>query len=408
MLLGTVRIPKAIAFVNSIDHWAWRVLTVWRLITGEYPPQPGGVSDYSRLVANGLAAAGDSVHVYAPPIRASEYSDLGVEIHRLPGHFDPRSLGRLGRELHSLSGGTAGEVVLVQYVPHAFGFKAMNLAFCFWLYALSRTKRRIIVMFHEATAPWQRGQPVKLQVLASVTAAMAMLAARAATLIFVAIPAWKNRLARFAGRTRMEWLPVPSNVPVTEDADAVSEMRRGLNAKTIIGHFGTNDNAISQSVKLVIPQVLEVSPAVRILLIGRNSMVLKESIAEGRPGLANRIHATGGLPEKGISVALSSSDLMLQPYPDGVSTRRGSVMAALAHQRAIVTTAGILTEPLWSESGAVAVTPVGDHTAMSAELMRLIRDEDERHRIGSAGKRLYDERFALHHTIRVLRENASA
>jgi hypothetical protein len=383
-------------------------LTVWRLITGEYPPQNGGVSDYSRLVANGLADAGDSVHVYAPPISASEYQHRAVEIHRLPGHFDPRSLGRLGRELHNISGGSAGEIVLVQYVPHAFGLKAMNLPFCLWLYTLSKTKRRIAVMFHEATVPWQRGQPVKLQVLASVTAAMAMLVARAASLIFVAIPAWKNRLARFAGRTRMEWLPVPSSVPVAEDTDAVTEMRQGLNAKTIIGHFGTNDNAISQSLRLFIPQVLQASPAVAILLIGRDSIALKESIAEGRPRLASRIHATGGLPEKGISVALSSCDLMLQPYPDGVSTRRSSVMAALAHQRAIVTTAGILTEPLWSESGPVVVTPVGDHAAMSMALKRLIGDEEERRRIGSAGKRLYDERFALRHTIRVLRENASA
>jgi glycosyltransferase involved in cell wall biosynthesis len=383
-------------------------LTVWRLITGEYPPQTGGVSDYSRLVANGLAAAGDSVHVYAPPISASEYQHHGVEIHRLPGHFDPRSLGRLGRELHNISGGTAGEVVLVQYVPHAFGLKAMNLPFCLWLYALSRTKRRIVVMFHEATLPWRRGQSLKLQVLASVTASMAMLVARAASLIFVAIPAWKNRLVRFAGRTRMEWLPVPSNVPVAEDADAVTAMRRELNAKTIIGHFGTSDNAISHSLRMVIPQLLETTPAVGVLLIGRDSMALKETVADGRPRLASRIHATGGLPEKGVSVALSSCDLMLQPYPDGVSARRGSVMAALAHQRAIVTTAGILTEPLWSESGAVALTPVGDHTAMSAELKRLIGDESERTRIGSAGSRLYDERFALRHTIRVLCENASA
>ena len=38
----------------------------WHIITGEYPPQPGGVSDYTRLVAEGLAAAGDAVTVWAP------------------------------------------------------------------------------------------------------------------------------------------------------------------------------------------------------------------------------------------------------------------------------------------------------------------------------------------------------
>ena len=35
----------------------------WQVITGEYPPQPGGVGDYTAQVAAGLAAAGDEVHV---------------------------------------------------------------------------------------------------------------------------------------------------------------------------------------------------------------------------------------------------------------------------------------------------------------------------------------------------------
>ncbi len=27
----------------------------WHIVTGEYPPQPGGVSDYTEAVARGLA-----------------------------------------------------------------------------------------------------------------------------------------------------------------------------------------------------------------------------------------------------------------------------------------------------------------------------------------------------------------
>jgi hypothetical protein len=34
----------------------------WAILTGEYPPQAGGVSDYTRLVARGLAECGDRVH----------------------------------------------------------------------------------------------------------------------------------------------------------------------------------------------------------------------------------------------------------------------------------------------------------------------------------------------------------
>ena len=33
-------------------------MTTWAILTGEYPPQPGGVSDYTLQVCRGLAAAG--------------------------------------------------------------------------------------------------------------------------------------------------------------------------------------------------------------------------------------------------------------------------------------------------------------------------------------------------------------
>ena len=41
--------------------------TRWHILTCEYPPQSGGVSDYTYLVAKGLAELNDQVHVGAPP-----------------------------------------------------------------------------------------------------------------------------------------------------------------------------------------------------------------------------------------------------------------------------------------------------------------------------------------------------
>jgi hypothetical protein len=371
---------------------------MWRLLTGEYPPQKGGVSDYSRQIANGLAASGDMVHIYAPPFSGDESSDDGVRVHRLRGHFDLLSLRELGRELHNFR----DDPVLVEYVPHAFGFKAMNLPFCLWLYALSRTHRRILVMFHEATFPMQRGQPLRHKALALVTSLMAMLVARAASTIFVSTPAWKGRLIRFIPKKKMEWLPVPSNVAVANEQAAVEAARRQLKARTIVGHFGTCDGAITYSLSCTLPRLIETSSDVSIMLIGRDGTALSQSMNRSWPRLANRIYSTGELCEKDVSIALSSCDIMVQPYADGVTTRRTSLMAGLAHQRPIVTSAGVLTESIWSQASAVALAPAGDDNALYRELSRLVDNVDERSRIASAGKRLYDERFALCHTIRAL------
>jgi len=45
----------------------------WAIITGEYPPQAGGVSDYTRIVAEALVAAGDEVHVWTPAVSGAEH-----------------------------------------------------------------------------------------------------------------------------------------------------------------------------------------------------------------------------------------------------------------------------------------------------------------------------------------------
>ena len=62
-------------------------MTTWHVITGEFPPQGGGVSDYTRQLARGLAEAGDQVEIWAPPCVGPDEApsdETGVRVHRLP------------------------------------------------------------------------------------------------------------------------------------------------------------------------------------------------------------------------------------------------------------------------------------------------------------------------------------
>src|SRR5262249_55884977 len=93
-------------------------VTCWHLVTGEYPPNPGGVSDYTAGLAAALAAAGQAVHVWAPgAARLPGPEPSGVEVHRI-ARFSPLGLGRLDRELDRFA---SPRTILIQYVPHAFG-----------------------------------------------------------------------------------------------------------------------------------------------------------------------------------------------------------------------------------------------------------------------------------------------
>ena len=68
----------------------------WHIITGEYPPTIGGVSDYSQLVAEGLADAGDEVHVWCPPLPHLSASN-GVTVHPTLGRLSWRDLRAVDR-----------------------------------------------------------------------------------------------------------------------------------------------------------------------------------------------------------------------------------------------------------------------------------------------------------------------
>jgi glycosyltransferase involved in cell wall biosynthesis len=70
----------------------------------------------------------------------------------------------------------------------------------------------------------------------------------------------------------------------------------------------------------------------------------------------------------------------------------------------VVTTDGTLTEPLWRQSGAVALVDSGDIAAMRATLTHLMDDPARRARMGAAAGALYAERFDVAHTIAALRE----
>jgi glycosyltransferase involved in cell wall biosynthesis len=371
----------------------------WHIITGEYPPQPGGVSDYTHLVARELAKAGDEVDVWAPRYAQSPEMDAGVRVHRLPRHFGPLGLVAVDRAVTT----KPNDRILVEYVPHAFGLKGMNLPFCCWLYA--RRRWNIYVMFHEVAFPRRTAQPLRHNLLGEVTTLMAMLVGRSAARLFVSSLAWEAILRPLVGgRKPIEWLPVASTIPVIEDPCAIKAIRASLAAdgQSLVGHLGTYGLPIRRYLETALPELLR-GDHVSVILLGRNGAGLREAMVRRRPDSANHVRAAGDLTATQLSVHLAACDLMLQPYPDGISTRRTSAMAALAHGRPVVSTVGRLTEPLWTESGALVAVPAENSGALAPTTNGLLRDRPERQRLGLAARRLYRERFDIRHTINSLR-----
>jgi glycosyltransferase involved in cell wall biosynthesis len=262
-------------------------------------------------------------------------------------------------------------------------------------------------MFHEVAVPFDRTQPIGQNILAAVTTTMAAIVARSADRAFVSTDAWKPAVHRFVrAGIDVTCVPVPSSVPVSDDALAVSAVRRTFEgAERVVGHFGTFG-------RLIVPMLGEVlallgaSGRCHVLLIGRGSDRAAAAYAAAVPALRGRIVGTGPLDPDDLSRHISACDVLLQPYPDGVTTRRTSVMAGLSHGRPVVTNIGRLSEELWLPSGAVMAADTNPR-AIAAAVEEVLGDAELASSLATRGRRLYEQCFDVRHTIAALRADAA-
>jgi glycosyltransferase involved in cell wall biosynthesis len=203
----------------------------------------------------------------------------------------------------------------------------------------------------------------------------------------------------------IQWLPVFSNLPTSASAEAAAAVRRRIapNPESlVIGHFGTFGNPIAEILRELLPELLHRDNRRIALLIGRGGEEFASNLLCQDSAFAGRIIASGGVPEQEAAAHLQACDLLVQPYPDGASSRRGSLLAGLALGLPILTTEGALSEPLWCESGAVALAPAGNINAMLQEADRLLGDRCCRLQLAAGARELYQSRFAIERTIAAL------
>lgn len=377
---------------------------VLHLLTGEWPPTIGGVGDYSQLLAEALIARGCRVHVWCPTVQ--DGCTAGVQINRLPDHFGAASRDILGRAFSAHPG-----IVLVQYVPNAMGLRGLNLPFCLWLLRLGRRGADIRVMFHEPFFYFERFRLLR-NGLAVAQRAMAAALLRASTVVYVSTDTWRGCLSPYGARARQAIaLAIPSTVPVVSDAGATTRWRAAFTGDDslarVVGHFGTFGDHVAGELTSAVPALLNAHPYAVFTGLGRGSGRFARHMRETHPALATRIRGTGALSRSELSAALSACDLLVQPYPDGVTTRRTSVMAGLSHGIPTVTTTGRLTEPLWAASGGVALAPASDAAAIARLTANLLTDDAARRSLAARGYALYGASFSLERTVDALLDGAA-
>lgn len=369
------------------------------LLTPEYPPRHGGVADHTRQIAEELTRAGETVHVWGPEGCASE-AGSAIVVHPELGRFRPADMTRVSRLLDAYP---SPRRLLVQWVPHGYGRRAMNLSFCLWLWRRSVAGDSIELIVHEPFVTFSGG--IRQYAVAAVQRAMTVIIMSAARRVWVTTRAWTPMLEPYlSGRDIViQWLPVPSNLPPADDVSVDDVRTRYASGRDgLVGHFGTHGVLVTSLLGDAIVLAATARPSARFLLIGSGSEAFRSALVARDGSLADRVSATGPLRPADLAAHIAACDVLMQPYPDGVTSRRTTAMAGLFARVPVVTTQGMLTERFWQDEMPVKLAAVGDARAIVQHVVQLLADPAERRRQADAGRAFYDRWFDVRHTVAAL------
>ncbi len=280
------------------------------------------------------------------------------------------------------------DALVVQYNPFSYGRWGFAPGLPLFLARLRRRRRRprIAVMFHETyvdmrslswalMGSWQRAQLVAVQAAADVQ--------------LCSIQRWTERLRRTALGRPVHHLPVASNLP---DARAERERARhqlGADADTVVlSCLGLrHPGRLQEHVLAAARAAGALAPSVLVLDLGAGER------SQSELGRNVRLRSSGFLDEHDLAAQLAASDVFLAPYRDGVSTRRGSVMAALQHGVPVVGTAGHLSDDVLRDAPGLTLVAIGAPDDYARAVASLVRDGERRAELGAAGRQLYERSF---------------
>jgi glycosyltransferase involved in cell wall biosynthesis len=358
------------------------------------------MSAHMTMLAEGLAETSE-VHVWQPEKTELGSRSAAVEIHKTLGRLSIGDFFRTGRALRAFR---KPRRLLVYWVPHAYGYKSLNVPFCLWIWWRSAWhKDRVELMVQECFLAFNEGG-WRQDAAAAVHRVMVVILLHAASQVWIALPVYEAMLRPFALGRKISfgWLPVPSNVAVVDDPAAVARIRAQLAPSGfLIGHFGTFGSLITDLLAGLVPALLGGVPSSSLVLLGSGSQRFRDRLVRQYPDLAERIHATGYMTDAALSSYLKACDVMIQPYPDGLTARRGSALAPLAHGCPIVTNVTTQTESLWKEAGAVVFAELRPAAFLQA-VQRLQQDPAERERVGAAARETYQRYFEPAHMVETI------
>ena len=357
------------------------------LISGEYPPQQGGVGDFTRELARALLAARHEAQVITGSKKqaAGRTIEDGIVVQRAINSWGVRCW----RQIAGIAHRERFDILSIQYEPAAYAMQAgVNFLPSVWVRRSVKTP--IVTTFHDLLVPYlfPMAESLRWKVVEYL--------ARHSDAVIVTNEEDRARFSNLQWlASKLHTIPIGSNIDpaLAGEFDRAAERARwGIQPdEFLLGYFGfLNLSKGGADLMQALKTLSDHGLPVRLLLIGGRTGSSDPTNAEYAAeverlieslGVKNLVIATGYLEPSAVSRALSVCDVMVLPYVDGASLRRGSLLAAIAHGKAIVT-----TEPRYPIAGlkqnesAVFVAP-SDSRSLANAVQQVLQNEALRTRL---------------------------
>lgn len=317
-------------------------------VTGEYPPAPGGVGDYTYLLGRALLAQGHQVDVLTAQAPADD-DDRTDAPTRLLLPFQTWSWGMLVVLLRAITA-RQPDILHIQYQTGAYGMRpAINLLP--WLLRRFNPRPRIVVTMHDLRVPYLLPKAgtlrrwVTRRLLVNADAVVVTNIADQQRLVGDAPP--DPDLFRTRAPIPATVIPIGSNLepqpPADYDRTAWRTTLGTGDDDTVLVFFGLASP--SKGLLPLVEALGDLPASIRLLVVGGEASqpVDQQYAAEVRAtvtrlGLGARVQITGFCPPQIVSAHLLAADIGVLPFLDGASYRRGSLLALLAHGVPLITT----------------------------------------------------------------------
>lgn len=366
----------------------------------------GGVGAFSRELASALAQQGHDLHIFTHR-RASDASEPGI--HVIGRAINWHHWGNLLAIRHWANANRL-DIVNLQYEAAAYQMAPP-------IHFLPMVLRDIPVVttFHDLLVPYlfPKTGPLRRRAL--------LMLARTSQGVIVTNRQDEQQLDVEKGIERLYAIPIGSNVraeiPPGYDREAwraeqtsphqspspnygEREVQNRIDTanETIIGYFGFLNaskgiDALIEGVALAVGQGIN---ARLVMVGGRTGDSDPANVAYAahidaliaQKNLQERVYFTGFADEAQVSGHLYACDMIALPYRDGVSFRRGSFMAALAHGCAIITTHPAVELPELRDGENVRLIPPDSPAALAGAIRELASDRALREQLQTGARQL--------------------